>query len=79
MADRTIEVELPNKQRTVINVRPGLTLKEALKKALKVRGIDPNKVQVYLLLSGDDGAEQPLSLNHPAERLIGKKLKVVPL
>uniref|UniRef100_A0AAY4DGX8 non-specific serine/threonine protein kinase n=1 Tax=Denticeps clupeoides TaxID=299321 RepID=A0AAY4DGX8_9TELE len=37
----TIRVYLPNKQRTVVNVRPGMTLHNCLIKALKVRGLQP--------------------------------------
>uniref|UniRef100_A0A7N6B734 RAF proto-oncogene serine/threonine-protein kinase n=1 Tax=Anabas testudineus TaxID=64144 RepID=A0A7N6B734_ANATE len=35
----TIRVYLPNQQRTVVNVRPGMTLHNCLIKALKVRGL----------------------------------------
>uniref|UniRef100_A0A3Q1IXQ2 RAF proto-oncogene serine/threonine-protein kinase n=1 Tax=Anabas testudineus TaxID=64144 RepID=A0A3Q1IXQ2_ANATE len=37
----TIRVYLPNQQRTVVNVRPGMTLHNCLIKALKVRGLQP--------------------------------------
>uniref|UniRef100_A0A667ZML1 RAF proto-oncogene serine/threonine-protein kinase n=1 Tax=Myripristis murdjan TaxID=586833 RepID=A0A667ZML1_9TELE len=37
----TIRVYLPNQQRTVVNVRPGMTLHSCLIKALKVRGLQP--------------------------------------
>uniref|UniRef100_A0A8B9HI60 RAF proto-oncogene serine/threonine-protein kinase n=1 Tax=Astyanax mexicanus TaxID=7994 RepID=A0A8B9HI60_ASTMX len=37
----TIRVYLPNQQRTVVNVRSGMTLHSCLIKALKVRGLQP--------------------------------------
>ncbi|XP_048028543.1 RAF proto-oncogene serine/threonine-protein kinase isoform X2 [Megalobrama amblycephala] len=46
----TIRVYLPNKQRTVVNVRPGMTLRNCLIKALKVRGLQPECCAVFKLL-----------------------------
>ncbi|XP_051768631.1 RAF proto-oncogene serine/threonine-protein kinase isoform X2 [Ctenopharyngodon idella] len=46
----TIRVFLPNKQRTVVNVRPGMTLRNCLIKALKVRGLQPECCAVFKLL-----------------------------
>uniref|UniRef100_A0A8C9VJH0 RAF proto-oncogene serine/threonine-protein kinase n=1 Tax=Scleropages formosus TaxID=113540 RepID=A0A8C9VJH0_SCLFO len=43
----TIRVYLPNKQRTVVNVRPGMTLHNCLIKALKVRGLQPECCAVF--------------------------------
>uniref|UniRef100_A0A672Q4P3 RAF proto-oncogene serine/threonine-protein kinase n=1 Tax=Sinocyclocheilus grahami TaxID=75366 RepID=A0A672Q4P3_SINGR len=43
----TIRVYLPNKQRTVVNVRPGMTLRNCLIKALKVRGLQPECCAVF--------------------------------
>uniref|UniRef100_A0A8C1D010 RAF proto-oncogene serine/threonine-protein kinase n=1 Tax=Cyprinus carpio carpio TaxID=630221 RepID=A0A8C1D010_CYPCA len=45
----TIRVYLPNKQRTVVNVRPGMTLRNCLIKALKVRGLQPECCAVFKL------------------------------
>uniref|UniRef100_A0A7N8YJB9 RAF proto-oncogene serine/threonine-protein kinase n=1 Tax=Mastacembelus armatus TaxID=205130 RepID=A0A7N8YJB9_9TELE len=43
----TIRVYLPNQQRTVVNVRPGMTLHDCLIKALKVRGLQPQCCAVF--------------------------------
>uniref|UniRef100_A0A667X999 non-specific serine/threonine protein kinase n=1 Tax=Myripristis murdjan TaxID=586833 RepID=A0A667X999_9TELE len=48
----TIRVYLPNKQRTVVNVRQGQTVHESLDKALKVRGLSQECCAVYRLLEG---------------------------
>ncbi|KAG7472870.1 hypothetical protein MATL_G00113830 [Megalops atlanticus] len=51
-ASSTIRVFLPNQQRTVVNVRPGLTLHTCLIKALKVRGLQPECCAVFRLHPG---------------------------
>ncbi|KAG2471223.1 RAF1 kinase, partial [Polypterus senegalus] len=51
-ASSTIRVYLPNQQRTVVNVRPGMTLHDCLIKALKVRGLQPECCAVFRLLHG---------------------------
>uniref|UniRef100_A0A8C5HNL4 non-specific serine/threonine protein kinase n=1 Tax=Gouania willdenowi TaxID=441366 RepID=A0A8C5HNL4_GOUWI len=48
----TIRVYLPNKQRTVVNVRQGQTVHESLNKALKVRGLSQDCCAVFRLLEG---------------------------
>ncbi|XP_039631590.1 serine/threonine-protein kinase A-Raf [Polypterus senegalus] len=48
----TIRVYLPNKQRTVVNVRPGQTVHDSLNKALKVRGLNQECCAVFRLLEG---------------------------
>ncbi|CAL9708911.1 unnamed protein product [Knipowitschia caucasica] len=48
----TIRVYLPNKQRTVVNVRRGQTVYESLDKALKVRGLSQGCCAVFRLLEG---------------------------
>ncbi|CAK6959644.1 serine/threonine-protein kinase A-Raf isoform X2 [Scomber scombrus] len=48
----TIRVYLPNKQRTVVNVRQGQTVHESLDKALKVRGLSQECCAVFRLLEG---------------------------
>ncbi|XP_048861536.1 serine/threonine-protein kinase A-Raf-like [Brienomyrus brachyistius] len=48
----TIRVYLPNKQRTVVNVRPGQTVRDSLDKALKVRGLSQDCCAVFRLLEG---------------------------
>uniref|UniRef100_A0A1A7W9Q9 non-specific serine/threonine protein kinase n=1 Tax=Iconisemion striatum TaxID=60296 RepID=A0A1A7W9Q9_9TELE len=48
----TIRVYLPNKQRTVVNVRHGQTVYEVLDKALKVRGLNQDCCAVFRLLEG---------------------------
>uniref|UniRef100_UPI00398F347C RAF proto-oncogene serine/threonine-protein kinase-like isoform X1 n=1 Tax=Pristiophorus japonicus TaxID=55135 RepID=UPI00398F347C len=51
-AGGTIRVYLPNKQRTVVSVRPGMTVQDSLKKALKVRGLQPDCCAVFRLPQG---------------------------
>ncbi|XP_078270097.1 RAF proto-oncogene serine/threonine-protein kinase isoform X2 [Rhinoraja longicauda] len=48
-AGGTIRVYLPNKQRTVVSVRSGMTVQDSLKKALKVRGLQPDCCVVFRL------------------------------
>uniref|UniRef100_A0A8C6NV44 non-specific serine/threonine protein kinase n=1 Tax=Nothobranchius furzeri TaxID=105023 RepID=A0A8C6NV44_NOTFU len=48
----TIRVYLPNKQRTVVNVRHEQTVYEVLDKALKVRGLNQDCCAVFRLLEG---------------------------
>ncbi|XP_061585658.1 serine/threonine-protein kinase A-Raf isoform X2 [Cololabis saira] len=48
----TIRVYLPNKQRTVVNVRQGQTVYESLDKALKVRGLTQSCCAVFRFLEG---------------------------
>ncbi|XP_062873529.1 serine/threonine-protein kinase A-Raf [Trichomycterus rosablanca] len=48
----TIRVFLPNKQRTVVNVRPGQTVYDSLDKALKMRGLTQECCAVFRLLEG---------------------------
>uniref|UniRef100_A0AAR2IQP0 RAF proto-oncogene serine/threonine-protein kinase n=1 Tax=Pygocentrus nattereri TaxID=42514 RepID=A0AAR2IQP0_PYGNA len=73
----TIRVYLPNKQRTVVSVRPGMTLHNCLIKALKVRGLQPECCAVFRL-----HPEQPKSKksrmdwNTDSTSLIGEELVV---
>ncbi|XP_053551774.1 serine/threonine-protein kinase A-Raf [Bombina bombina] len=48
----TVKVYLPNQQRTVVNVRPGMTVYDSLDKALKVRGLSQECCAVYRLIQG---------------------------
>ncbi|XP_067408253.1 serine/threonine-protein kinase A-Raf isoform X2 [Emydura macquarii macquarii] len=48
----TVKVYLPNQQRTVVNVRPGATVYDALDKALRVRGLNQDCCAVYRRLGG---------------------------
>ncbi|XP_064415396.1 serine/threonine-protein kinase A-Raf [Latimeria chalumnae] len=48
----TIRVYLPNKQRTVVNVRAGMTMYDVLDKALKLRGLNQDCCAVYRLIDG---------------------------
>ncbi|KAJ8882786.1 hypothetical protein PR048_014600 [Dryococelus australis] len=42
-----VRAHLPNQQRTSVQVRPGLTVREALSKALKLRKLTPEMCTVY--------------------------------
>uniref|UniRef100_H0XN54 RAF proto-oncogene serine/threonine-protein kinase n=1 Tax=Otolemur garnettii TaxID=30611 RepID=H0XN54_OTOGA len=69
----TIRVFLPNKQRTVVNVRNGMSLHDCLMKALKVRGLQPECCAVFRLLHEHKG---PINWNTDAASLIGEELQV---
>ncbi|XP_062441993.1 RAF proto-oncogene serine/threonine-protein kinase isoform X4 [Rhea pennata] len=72
----TIRVFLPNKQRTVVNVRNGMTLHDCLTKALKVRGLQPECCAVFRLLTEPKGKKVRLDWNTDAASLIGEELQV---
>ncbi|XP_059679211.1 RAF proto-oncogene serine/threonine-protein kinase isoform X4 [Gavia stellata] len=72
----TIRVFLPNKQRTVVNVRNGQTLHDCLMKALKVRGLQPECCAVFRLLTEPKGKKMRLDWNTDAASLIGEELQV---
>ncbi|XP_051483059.1 RAF proto-oncogene serine/threonine-protein kinase isoform X5 [Apus apus] len=72
----TIRVFLPNKQRTVVNVRNGMTLHDCLMKALKVRGLQPECCAVFRLLTEPKGKKLRLDWNTDAASLIGEELQV---
>ncbi|XP_026532759.1 RAF proto-oncogene serine/threonine-protein kinase isoform X1 [Notechis scutatus] len=72
----TIRVFLPNKQRTVVNVRNGMTLHDCLMKALKVRGLQPECCAVFRLLNEHKGKKARLDWNTDAASLIGEELQV---
>ncbi|XP_025901785.1 RAF proto-oncogene serine/threonine-protein kinase isoform X2 [Nothoprocta perdicaria] len=72
----TIRVFLPNKQRTVVNVRNGMTLHDCLMKALKVRGLQPECCAVFRLLTEPKGKKARLDWKTDAASLIGEELQV---
>lgn len=72
----TIRVFLPNKQRTVVNVRNGMSLHDCLMKALKVRGLQPECCAVFRLLQEHKGKKARLDWNTDAASLIGEELQV---
>ncbi|KAJ8361084.1 hypothetical protein SKAU_G00176090 [Synaphobranchus kaupii] len=72
----TIRVYLPNKQRTVVNVRPGMTLHNCLIKALKVRGLQPECCAVYRLHPGQRSRKSRMDWNTDSTSLIGEDLVV---
>ncbi|KAM3914929.1 RAF proto-oncogene serine/threonine-protein kinase isoform 3-T6 [Leptodactylus fuscus] len=74
-ASSTIRVFLPNKQRTVVNVRSGMSLHDCLMKALKVRGLQPECCAVFRLLQDTKG-KQRLDWSTDAMSLIGAELQV---
>uniref|UniRef100_A0A3P9NRC8 RAF proto-oncogene serine/threonine-protein kinase n=1 Tax=Poecilia reticulata TaxID=8081 RepID=A0A3P9NRC8_POERE len=69
-ASSTIRVFLPNHQRTVVNVRPGMTLYSCLIKALKVRGLQPQCCAVFKL------KKSRMDWNTDSTSLIGEELLV---
>jgi pole hole protein len=42
-----VRAYLPNEQRTIVQVKPGQTVREALSKAMKLRKLDPLNCAVY--------------------------------
>uniref|UniRef100_A0A671W8Q3 RAF proto-oncogene serine/threonine-protein kinase n=1 Tax=Sparus aurata TaxID=8175 RepID=A0A671W8Q3_SPAAU len=72
----TIRVYLPNQQRTVVNVRPGMTLYSCLIKALKVRGLQPQCCAVFRLHPGPRSKKLRMDWNTDSTSLIGEELLV---
>ncbi|XP_040907627.1 raf-1 proto-oncogene, serine/threonine kinase a isoform X2 [Toxotes jaculatrix] len=72
----TIRVYLPNQQRTVVNVRPGMTLHNCLIKALKVRGLQPQCCAVFRLHPGQRSKKLRMDWNTDSTSLIGEELLV---
>uniref|UniRef100_A0A9J8DLC4 RAF proto-oncogene serine/threonine-protein kinase n=2 Tax=Cyprinus carpio TaxID=7962 RepID=A0A9J8DLC4_CYPCA len=72
---RTIRVFLPNQQRTVVNVRPGMTLHSCLIKALKVRGLQPECCAVFSL-HPEKRRSSRMDWNTDSTSLIGEELLV---
>ncbi|XP_059189883.1 raf-1 proto-oncogene, serine/threonine kinase a isoform X1 [Centropristis striata] len=72
----TIRVYLPNQQRTVVNVRPGMTLYSCLIKALKVRGLQPQCCAVFRLHPGQRSKKLRMDWNTDSSSLIGEELLV---
>ncbi|KYO49027.1 serine/threonine-protein kinase B-raf [Alligator mississippiensis] len=72
----TIRVFLPNKQRTVVNVRNGTTLHDCLMKALKVRGLQSECCAVFRLFNEQKGKKARLDWSTDAASLIGEELQV---
>ncbi|XP_042264428.1 raf-1 proto-oncogene, serine/threonine kinase a isoform X2 [Thunnus albacares] len=72
----TIRVYLPNQQRTVVNVRPGMTLHSCLIKALKVRGLQPQCCAVFRLHPGQRSKKFRMDWNTDSTSLIGEELLV---
>uniref|UniRef100_A0A6Q2XQ70 RAF proto-oncogene serine/threonine-protein kinase n=1 Tax=Esox lucius TaxID=8010 RepID=A0A6Q2XQ70_ESOLU len=75
-ASSTIRVYLPNQQRTVVNVRPGMTLHSCLIKALKVRGLQPECCAVFRLHPGQRSKKSRMDWNTDSTSLIGEELLV---
>uniref|UniRef100_A0A3Q2YYE7 RAF proto-oncogene serine/threonine-protein kinase n=1 Tax=Hippocampus comes TaxID=109280 RepID=A0A3Q2YYE7_HIPCM len=72
----TIRVYLPNQQRTVVNVRPGMTLQSCLIKALMVRGLQPQCCAVFRLHPGQRSKKLRMDWNTDSTSLIGEELLV---
>ncbi|XP_061591796.1 raf-1 proto-oncogene, serine/threonine kinase a isoform X1 [Cololabis saira] len=70
----TIRVYLPNHQRTVVNVRPGMSLFSCLIKALKVRGLQPQCCAVFRLTGPSKKVR--MDWNTDSALLIGEELQV---
>ncbi|KAM6436775.1 serine/threonine-protein kinase B-raf isoform 3-T4 [Liasis olivaceus] len=69
----TVRVFLPNKQRTVVPARCGVTVRESLKKALMMRGLIPECCAVYRI---QDGEKKPIGWDTDISWLTGEELHV---
>uniref|UniRef100_A0A673H895 non-specific serine/threonine protein kinase n=1 Tax=Sinocyclocheilus rhinocerous TaxID=307959 RepID=A0A673H895_9TELE len=68
-----VRVFLPNKQRTVVSSRCGMTLRDSLKKALMMRGLIPECCAVYRV---QDGEKKPIGWDTDISWLTGEELHV---
>uniref|UniRef100_A0A8C7IDP5 non-specific serine/threonine protein kinase n=1 Tax=Oncorhynchus kisutch TaxID=8019 RepID=A0A8C7IDP5_ONCKI len=68
-----VRVFLPNKQRTVVPARCGMTVRDSLKKALMMRGLIPECCAVYRI---QDGEKKPLGWDTDISWLTGEELHV---
>ncbi|XP_061523222.1 serine/threonine-protein kinase B-raf isoform X1 [Phycodurus eques] len=68
-----VRVFLPNKQRTVVPARCGMTVRDSLKKALMMRGLIPECCGVYRI---QDGEKKPIGWDTDISWLTGEELHV---
>ncbi|XP_043944420.1 serine/threonine-protein kinase B-raf [Protopterus annectens] len=68
-----VRVFLPNKQRTVVPARSGVTVRDSLKKALMMRGLIPECCAVYRI---QDGEKKPIGWDTDITWLTGEELHV---
>uniref|UniRef100_A0A8C2VIW4 non-specific serine/threonine protein kinase n=1 Tax=Chinchilla lanigera TaxID=34839 RepID=A0A8C2VIW4_CHILA len=68
-----VRVFLPNKQRTVVPARGGVTVRDSLKKALMMRGLIPECCAGYRIQHGE---KKPISWDTDISWLIGEELHV---
>ncbi|XP_061570076.1 serine/threonine-protein kinase B-raf isoform X2 [Cololabis saira] len=68
-----VRVFLPNKQRTVVPARCGMTVRDSLKKALMMRGLIPECCAVYRI---QDGEKKPIDWDTDISWLTGEELHV---
>ncbi|KAM9312818.1 LOW QUALITY PROTEIN: serine/threonine-protein kinase B-raf [Gastrophryne carolinensis] len=68
-----VRVFLPNKQRTVVPARCGVTVRDSLKKALMMRGLIPECCAVYRV---QDGEKRPIGWDTDISWLTGEELHV---
>ncbi|XP_062914370.1 serine/threonine-protein kinase B-raf isoform X3 [Mobula hypostoma] len=68
-----VRVFLPNKQRTVVPARCGVTVRDSLKKALMMRGLTTDCCAVYRT---QDGEKKPIGWDTDMSWLTGEELQV---
>ncbi|KAA0720905.1 Serine/threonine-protein kinase B-raf [Triplophysa tibetana] len=68
-----VRVFLPNKQRTVVPARCGITARDSLRKALMMRGLIPECCAVYRI---QDGEKKPIGWDTDISWLTGEELHV---
>ncbi|XP_051976821.1 serine/threonine-protein kinase B-raf-like isoform X2 [Xyrauchen texanus] len=68
-----VRVFLPNKQRTVVPARCGMSVRDSLKKALMMRGLIPECCAVYRI---QDGEKKPIGWDTDISWLTGEELHV---
>uniref|UniRef100_A0A286Y1E7 non-specific serine/threonine protein kinase n=1 Tax=Cavia porcellus TaxID=10141 RepID=A0A286Y1E7_CAVPO len=69
-----VRVFLPNKQRTVVPARCGVTVRDSLKKALMMRGLIPECCAVYRIQDGYE--KKPIGWDTDISWLTGEELHV---
>ncbi|XP_023568595.1 serine/threonine-protein kinase B-raf isoform X3 [Octodon degus] len=71
-----VRVFLPNKQRTVVPARCGVTVRDSLKKALMMRGLIPECCAVYRIQDGYGLEKKPIGWDTDISWLTGEELHV---
>lgn len=74
-ANHIVKAQLPNQQRTTVSIPAGMTIREALGKALKLRKLEPDMCTVYRL-SPSGQPKQRIDWDVDVAMLKGDEIKV---